>query len=167
MKERNSINKKYLLNSFYAILPGLIIFIMVRIIIIPDPVWDYDYIYLIQRIGFERRFKSIIRFDIEFFYFCTIGTWGIFLCVFPIFNKEETFINWVRLYGIFMCLIYSQLLIASDVERIIISGFYPMLLLALLGVQKLNEEKNISELVFLGISLLYFVFQLILHLIFF
>jgi len=167
MKENNSFHKKYLLNSLYAILPGLIILITVRIIIVPDPIWGYDYFYLIQRIGVNRRIKSIIRLDVEFFYICTIGTWGIILCLFPFFNKEESFIYWFKLYGIFMCLIYSQLLIASDVEHVLISGFYPMLLLALSGIQKLSEEREINELVFLVISILYFIIQLILHLLFY
>ena len=163
MKETNTFHKKYLLNSLFPILPGLIIFIIIRIIIVPDPVWGYDYFYLIEKIGFNRRFTSIIRFDFEFYYFCTIGTWGIILCFFPFFIKEDTFLHWVKLYGIFICLIYSQLLIASDIERIIVSGFYPMILLALSGLENLKERKNINELIFLGISLCYFIIQLILH----
>lgn len=161
-------NKKdYYIKVLLIILPTLIVFIIVRLIIIPDPIWGYDYSYLIQAVGIERRWKKVVRYDLTFFFYCTISTWGILICLFPIFNDESTFIRWIRTYGISMCLIYCQLLIATDIERLLVAGFYPMILLTLSGMDNLNSKRNFKRILFLILSFINFTIQLIISILYF
>ena len=52
-------------------------------------------------------------------------------------------INWIKSYGIFVLIIYLQIFIAYDIPRILINGFFPVILLNLSGMQRLNEKRNI------------------------
>ncbi|MFX1394330.1 MAG: hypothetical protein ACFFAH_12255 [Promethearchaeota archaeon] len=159
--------KAFLFKLFLSIAPAILIFIIIRIFIIADPVWKYDYFYLFTKVGIERRLKKISNFDLDFIYNCTLATWGVILCIFIFFNKESSFLAWSRQYLIFICLIYLQLTIATDIERILIAGFYPIILLSLSGMHNIYEKYQINQYYFFLLSIIYFIINLIYTTLFF
>ena len=61
--------------------------------------------------------------------------------VFVIFNKRKDFIKWVKIYGIFIILVYSQIFLAFATHELILIAFYPITFLSVQclenGVKKL------------------------------
>ena len=70
----------------------------------------------------------------------TFGSWGITLLVLCLFNKKDALIKWVKLYLLFMILIYSQILIGIAETKYIHQGFFPMILLGASGLNRIYES---------------------------
>ena len=61
------------------------------------------------------------------------------------FNENNRFLNWVKLYGIFMVLVYLQLFIGFGRTKPIYYGFFPMILIAVSGLNRLFKIKPIID----------------------
>ena len=127
-----------------------------RIIIIPQ--YSYSYFDLIQIYG-TFRIEGILNSDlITILYYYIFDVWGIFLLVFIFFNSKDNYIKWIiKIFGILLCLIYAQVFIATDLGRIIISGFFPITFLSISGMNKLSEKYDIPKSSFFAIGVSYFL----------
>lgn len=136
-EENKSENRKdmfqKLFNNLIYLIPTLIFFILFRLI-----VKEIDlYHSLVELVGFTGLRITQFNEGYDLFYY-SFGIWGI-LIIFFFFNKKETIINWLKLYGIFMILIYLQIFIALSVARLIYSAFYPMIFLSVSGLNRISE----------------------------
>jgi hypothetical protein len=130
------------------IIPGVGVFILLRIIIIPDSIKNYAYwsflyegndYFSIQMIliFLERRFEELAQ-GYGFLQY-TLGIWGIHTFILFLFNKKREIYNWIKLYGIFMILIYLQLFLGEARTRPIYYGFFPMIFLSISGLNRICE----------------------------
>jgi len=142
------------LRSLVFIVPGLVTYIILRVAIVPQPlsadpraywVWhlraydgnEYGSIGMIMMF-LEIRIHQILH---EFALLkWTFGSWGITLLVLCLFNKRDTLIKWIKLYLLFMILIYSQMLIGIAETKYIHQGFFPMIFLGASGLNRIYES---------------------------
>ena len=160
MNQKSISNKHYVLRCLYAILPGFIVFIAIRLII-RQPNSEYISIF-----PFDLR--EINRFILSlsnpiYYYIYTFSTWGIICSTFPLLNRKSILLTWLKQYGVFIVLIYCQLLIAIDIERNLIAGFFPIILLTVSGFESVCIKKNISHLYFMALCIIYFFISIIIR----
>lgn len=134
------------------LIPGIIFFALARLIIpiIARP--DYDFLLLMQTIGIPRLQKlpaGLYRYSIT--------PWGLLLFVLPFFAGKNRIIELLNDFLIFEILVYSQLLIAKNIERLLIVGFYPILLASMLGVARICKEMKSLEVLSQVIAIVYFI----------
>ena len=158
MNQKGLFKKRYILRCLSAILPGFIIYIVIRIII-RQP--NIEYISI-----FPFDLREITRFILTlsipiYYYVYTFSTWGIICTIFPLANKKSILLTWLKQYGVFIGLIYCQLLIAADNERILIAGFFPIILLTVSGFERVCIKKNISQLYFMALCIICFIMNII------
>lgn len=67
----------------------------------------------------------------------TVQIWGITQLFFCLFNKKKDLIKWIKIYGLFMILIYFQLFLASDTARLLRAGFFPIIFLGVSGIKNI------------------------------
>ena len=132
------------LRTLTYILPALIIFILIRIIVKPAP-GDLDNYGKLIILVIGWRIDKLINEPI--FYYCLIEMWGLIPLLFCCFNNKERFIYWLRVYGIFMCLVYFQTFIATKIDRLLYIGFYPIIYLSLSGLCQLIQKLGNTELI--------------------
>ena len=157
MERDRTKNKKEICNTFLRsvvfILPGILTYFIMQAIVVPQPltadpraywVWhtraydgnDYGSIGMILMF-LEIRINQILH---EFALLkWTFGTWGITLLILCFFNKKDALIKWIKLYGFFMVLIYSQMLLGIAETKYIHQGFYPMIFLGVSGLNRIYE----------------------------
>jgi hypothetical protein len=70
----------------------------------------------------------------------TFGSWGITLLILCFFNKKSTLVKWIKLYGLFIALIYSQMLLGIAETKYIHQGFYPIIFLGASGLNRISES---------------------------
>lgn len=158
MNQKSIFNKRYVLRCLYAILPGFIIYITIRLIIRQQ---NSEYISI-----FPFDLRGINRFILTlsnptYYYIYTFSTWGIICSIFPFLNRKPILLTWLKQYGVFIGLIYCQLLIAADNERNLIAGFFPIILLTVSGFKRVCFKKNISQLYFMALCIIYFFINII------
>ncbi len=158
MKRDRTKNKKAMFNTFLRsilfIVPGILTYFIMQIIVIPQPfsadprayfVWhtraydgnEYGSIGMIMMF-LEIRINQILY---EFALLkWTFGSWGITLLILCLFNKKDTLFKWIKLYGLFMVLIYSQMLLGIAETKYIHQGFYPMIFLGASGLNRIYES---------------------------
>jgi hypothetical protein len=120
--------------------------------VVPDPIsnhpaWyirvyeenDYGSLGMIL-VFIRRRIEQIVNDPSEILVW-TIGVWSAPLMMLCCFNTKDDLIYWVKLYGVFMILVYLQLLWGGAEGKYIDCGFFPMILL---GVSGLNRIINIE-----------------------
>ncbi len=147
-----------LFKSYIAVAPAFIALILVRIFVVPIQSGYYNYSRLFQLIGIEKRISGFKLRDI---YLYTIAPWGLMILIFSVYNKKLTLKKWLKLYGVFIILVYSQLFFATDTERLIMVAFFPMIFITVSGMRHLSEEKKIKEINFFILSNIYLVFQIV------
>jgi len=130
------------------ILPGVAIFILLRIIIIPDSINNYYYwSNLYQGNDYFSIQMILIFIDLRLeelaqgygFMQYTLGIWGIHTFLLFCFNRKKVIFDWIKLYGIFMVLIYLQLFLGFARTRPIYYGFFPMIFLSISGLNRICE----------------------------
>jgi len=135
-----------ILKSSKYLLPSIGIFILLRLFIVPDSINNYTYwsslyqgneYFSIQMIliFINRRFEEL-SLGYGFFEY-TIGIWGIHIFLLFLFNKKGDFFNWVKLYLIFMILVYSQLFLGFARTRPVYYGFFPIIFLSISGLNRI------------------------------
>ncbi len=144
------------LNGFKPIVPTILIFILMRIIITPkssleEVYWDEYYqgneymslgmieVLLKYLISDYHDFGwGILDYSILF--------WSPLLFILFCFNKKKDVFNWFKLYSVFIAAIYFQMMIAGERSRALFFGFFPILLLAVSGVNNIYEiiQKKIN-----------------------
>jgi len=145
------VRKKFIVNKLKLILkysifiiPAIIVFIIFRIVPTPAPLSDspffyryyqgYDYMSIEWiKVQINRRINEI-KYGYDFIFY-TIGIWGIIPSILLIFNKQEEFIRWFKLYSIFMVLIYAQLIFGYSGYRLMYAGIFPIIFLGISGLQ--------------------------------
>jgi len=160
INQKSIFNKRYVLRCLYAVLPGFILYIAIRLII-RQPNSEYISIF-----PFDLR--EINKFILTlsnpiYYYIYTFSTWGIICSTFPLLNRKSILLKWLKQYGVFIGLIYCQLLIATDNERILIAGFFPIILLTVSGMERVCIKKNISQLYFMALCIIYFFINIIIR----
>ena len=154
---REKINKESSFRVIKGIVPALLLFVVLRVLIVPASQIDsYDYFLLLQTIGIQRLTSlpnSLYRY--------TITTWGLILFVYPLFTNKNQITSWIKHYSFFLVLIYAQLLIAVNTERLLVAGFFPVIFLCLKGIQNLSKDNKLIETSFVAVSILYFGYRLI------
>lgn len=160
IKVNNSSLKKNLGKCIIVILPCIIIYFTLQFIITPDPIYPYSFFGTFFSLGIFRIYVILTgNFETIYGYFrlCTTITWGYILLICIFFNKLKSILNWIKLYGIYMLIVYFQFFLATDITRTITIGFYPIIVLSLSGMNRLSEKKEIYKLIFFSISNVYFV----------
>ena len=160
INERSNFKKCYVLRCLYAILPGIIIYIVIRIII-RQPNSGYISLFPFD-LGEINRFILTLSNPV-YYYFYTLSTWGIICTIFPLVNKKSILLTWLKQYGVFIGLIYCQLLIAADNERILIAGFFPVIFLTVSGIERVSIKKNINQSYFMALCIISFVMNIIIR----
>ncbi|MFX1477327.1 MAG: hypothetical protein ACFFCI_04275 [Promethearchaeota archaeon] len=133
--------------SVIYILPGIIVYTLMHIYIIPKSiigtVWDIYYqgneylSFKMVLIFVKMRITDLLEGNGLFQW--TVGTWGLMLILLVSLNSKKEIFKWIKYYGIFMVLIYSQMFFGIAVKKYIYYGFFPMIYL---GVSGLNCLKN-------------------------
>ncbi len=130
------------------ILPAIFTFLLLRLFIIPLPVSEHYVWYLgyqqTDYMSFEY-FVMMIQHEIALFksdgfYFYTFGVWSV-LPILCLFNKIEDVWKWIRIYGIFMCCVHLQLIMAlTDFRaRLLYIAYYPIIYLSVLGIKRIVD----------------------------
>ncbi len=137
IEENKKENKKEFLYDFFKssfyILPALAVFITFRLI-----VREFNIFSLIMDLRGFTGLRITQFFEGYDIYYYSFGIWGL-LIVFCLLNKIKDIIKWIKLYGIFMILIYCQILVALSVARLIYAGFFPLIYLAVLGIVRMQH----------------------------
>ncbi len=136
-----------LLKNLMYILPGILVYSLMHVYIIPKSVvgtvWDLYYEgneYLsVDMIMIFVKMRIIDLFEGNGFFQWTVGIWGLILIMLISFNTKEEIFKWMKLYGIFMVLIYSQMFLGIAVKKYIYYGFFPMIYLGVSGLNCLKE----------------------------
>ena len=134
-------------NSLY-LLPSIGIFILIRLITVPDSINNYlywsnlyegnEYLSIEMILIFVNLRIEDLSLGYGFFEYIT-GIWGIYTFILFFFNKKKEFFDWVKLYSIFMILIYLQLFLGFARTRPIYYGFFPMIFLSISGLNRIYE----------------------------
>jgi len=141
---------KYFKNLLY-IIPGILAYVLIRIIVQPDSLSNWPRWYVFYGNSEYFSFEMIIRFiKIRYegflhrdgLYYWTVGTWGISLIYLISLNTGKKIFDWIKLYGIFMILTYSQMFLAIATTKFFYYGFFPMIFLALSGLNRIVEDSR-------------------------
>lgn len=130
-------------NNLIFIIPALIVFILLRVFIIPEPITNYDEWYYGFYHGYEYLSVEMIIYFLKLrieelsqgygpLYY-TIGIWGVIPLTLCLINKRKEIVKWLKLYGIFMMLVYIQIFLAAGYKRMIYIGFFPIIFLTVSG----------------------------------
>jgi hypothetical protein len=152
-KNQNEIRNAYL-KSVLFIIPGILTYFIMQIIVVPQPltadpsaylVWytqvykgnDYGSIGMILMFLDMRINQILYEFALLKW---TFGSWGITLLILCFLNKKDDLIKWIKIYGIFMVLLYSQMLLGVAQTKYIQQGFFPMIFLGASGLNRIYES---------------------------
>jgi hypothetical protein len=148
-KER-FINSKEKLFGFFRlfkyIIPSVATFLIIRIFVVPKPIsetppWISFYHgneYSIDLLFMYIQYR-IERLSIFMLFELTFGVWN-FLLVLAFFNRKDRITNWIKLYSIFMILVYCQIFMTYNSNRVILVGIYPMIMLSSTGLYTLLKK---------------------------
>lgn len=146
-QKKIKINKEVILqviklSKYFA--PSLIIYILLRIIIKPYPGGIYDNIFVLFIETADYHLNRTIKRPY------TLGsyilTWEFIPLFFCFFIKKRDFYKWLKIYGIFMFLVFFQLSVAhSPTNRLLLVGFYPMIYLSVSGLNQLLYKETIEK----------------------
>jgi len=146
-------NKKVMLYKYFKNLlyigPGILVYVLIRIIVQPDSLSNWPRWYVFYGNSEYFSIEMIIRFiKIRYegflkrdgLYYWTVGTWGLSLTILISLNTGKKILNWLKLYGLYMVLVYSQMFLAIATTKFFYYGFFPMIFLALSGLNSMNED---------------------------
>lgn len=153
---KRNVTRNELFKAAALITPALLLFVFLRVIIQAVPGSDYNYFQLLQIFGQQR----LLNLESEVFRY-TITSWGLILFVYPLFSGKQQLLLWIKQYGVFMFLVYSQLLLAINTERLIVLGFIPMILITLHGMERFSGNSASIDASFVVMSVVYFVYRLV------
>jgi len=141
-------------------LPAIIVLMSIRGLMTPENL-DYGYWMLFQKHGLDRLqdFSTLALFK-ESVILYTIGTFGVMVTLLPFFSVKRNVPLFVRLLP-FILLVYSQVLFASNTERLIVLAFPALILLALNGIDYITKKLTIKPIDFILLPILMFGLLLI------
>ena len=161
-REHDTLDFKQAFGSIYRnmkyILPTVFVIIALRLIIIPSPVqdhpWWYDYYQHndYMSIGFIMvMIQKQLEEPLALIFGCTMFSWSVTF-VFLFFNSKKNWSNWLKVYGVFMCCTYMQIIMGYHKPRLLLIAFYPMIVFSLLGfkgiIDYLTEQPKQGEVQF-------------------
>jgi hypothetical protein len=112
---------------------------------------SYDYFHLWGKIGWER-IKNFSPIKISY---VSLITFGFMLIALPFFSARRNIILFLKFLP-FLLLICSQLLFATNTERLLVAGFPAAILLALNGVDAISNRLRVKADYFLLLPLFIF-----------
>ena len=148
-EDHQTLKFKQFLTSIYKnvkyVLPSIFILIVLRLIIVPLPVlehptwsalWGGDYLSL----GFFiYHIQQHLLYPLSTIIALTYGAWSITF-IFLFFNSKKNWMNWLKIYGVFVCVVYLQLLFGAHIVRTIIIAYYPMIVFSVFGFKHIIDH---------------------------
>lgn len=152
---------KRIFNSLIFIIPALTVFTLLRVFIIPEPISNYPFWYEYYQ-GYEYFSVEMIIYQLKLrieelsqgygpLYY-TIGIWGVIPLVLCLINKRKEIVKWLKLYGIFMMLVYGTLLLGGG-KRMLFIGFFPLINLTVSGLTSPKAKYALVLVIFIEILL--------------
>ena len=133
-------------NNIIYILPAIFILLIMRLLILPLPIYEHPHWYEFYNyddylsIGF---FMAVIQEHLNdplsFVLGCTLFSWSVFF-FFIFFNSKKNWMNWFKIYGFFMLCVYLQIFVGAHIPRLILIGYYPMILFSILGYKRIVDH---------------------------
>lgn len=117
---------------------------------------SYSYYELLRDIGYHQRLHDY-RLDTWLLY--TSGTWSVPVFTLAIIGAIRRPLLALRLSP-FLILVYSQILFAVNIERLLVLGFPAVVWLALEGLRYFSNRSGVSTAWFLPLPLLLLMLQL-------
>ena len=148
-QEENTAQLRQILSSIYKnikyVLPSICILLVLRLIVYPLPIQEhslwYEY-YMYDDYLSMGFFISVIQDHLEdpfeFILGCTVLSWSVTF-LFSFFNSKKNWFNWLKVYGVFMCFVYLQILVSAHVPRALLIAFYPMIAISILGYKQIID----------------------------
>lgn len=115
-----------------VVLPALIVLVILRLVIHPAGV-PANALFVGWRL---RTFNAQALED------WTVGTFGV-LFVLPYLTRRN--LRTLRLFGAFLALIYAQLAIANNTERLLVLAFPAFILMSLEGLQWQMAKRKLQQ----------------------
>lgn len=112
---------------------------------------SYDYFHLWKKIGWER-IRSFSPVKISY---VSLVTFGVMLITLPFFSARRNISLFLKFLP-FLLLICSQLLFATNTERLLVAGFPAVILLALNGIDAFSNRLRVKADYFLLLPLFIF-----------
>lgn len=130
---------KILFRTFYLVAPSLLILSLLRIFIMPAN-GEYELVNLLRDIGFPR--IQNLHFDRSFIY--STGTFGVSLMVLPLFAMKRNLPLLWRFLP-FIVLTYISLLFAINTQRLLVSIFPVVIIMALHGIKSIVDKIGVND----------------------
>ena len=137
------ISKEYFkdfLKYIHYTVPGLLAFVIIRLIVRPLEGGKYDNYFIIILNQIKSNSEFLLNNPTHYLFLITM--YGYLTWFFCIFNSRNDIIKWIKLYGIFIALVYLQLLIAYSIARILYAGFFPIIFLSISGLNRIIQNLN-------------------------
>ncbi len=152
------LDRRAAIGSALAALPAVLVLISIRIAI---PSWNGDHIYMdslplalrfvqpgLHDYGFAELFRLnaerriVVLFQGWTYRAYTVGTFGLPVCVLFLLGAVQTREYLLRVLP-FLVLIYAQILLAYNAERLIVAGFPAVLLLSNMGLDGVSRHRQL------------------------
>ena len=141
--------------SIFLVAPAVLLLLGIRAFI-PVVNSEYSAISLLQDIGLQR----IRDFSLDSLFSYTIGTFGVSLLILPLFSIKKNIALFFRFLP-FIALTYFSLLFALNTERVLVSAFPAIIIMALYGARAIAEKSGLNERVFVPLPFLLIILLLI------
>lgn len=166
-------DKKLLFRTFVFLIIGLSILILVRVLIPPlnhnheyvsrfplhlklvqNESSFYSFGYLFKTIGLER----IKNFSLKFLYKISVYVFTSYF-IFMFFHIKSL-LKWSIKFLPYLILVYSQLLFAINIERLVVLAFPFVLISAFAGLNKVGEKITYPSHFIILMNLIYLIFDI-------
>ncbi|MBN1801564.1 MAG: hypothetical protein JW891_08675 [Candidatus Lokiarchaeota archaeon] len=133
--------------------PGICAYLLLRLIVVPIPVietsWygsynnsDYGSIEMFL-VFWDMRIAEIFYQGALYDWF--IGVWSPMIIAFCCLNNWKRMKHWFGIFGIFMLFCYTQIFLGFATTRYIVFGFYPIIFLAVSGLEGIFNIKLLRK----------------------
>ncbi len=142
LNARKLIDLRLLARTVLLVTPAIAVLVAVRIGIPSSH--SYDYLERLRRIGGERLDTLGPSTIVESY---LLRTFGVAVSLLPFFAIRRNLSLALR-FSPFILLVYSQLLFATNTERLLVLAFPAMILMALHGVREICKVTNTQAITF-------------------
>ncbi len=139
LNARRVFDPRLLGRSLLLTLPAVLVLVALRIGI--PTTTEYSYMERLRRIGGERiedlSWKALRLY--------TSNTFGVLLLLLPFLDPKRNLLVLIRFLP-FLLLVYSQILLATNTERLLVLGFPALIIMALNGLAVLSDRLRLSPI---------------------
>jgi hypothetical protein len=147
---KKMLDSKVLFRSLILVAPALLILLALRIYI-PTTNDGYNVANLFQTIG-SKRIQQLLKDTGDYLLLYSIGTFGVSLIFLPLFSIKQNLSLFLR-FSPFFVLAYSSLLFAYNTERLIVSAFPAVIIMALYGIKSIADKTGSYGKIFIFLPL--------------